>query len=143
MIHHPSENALRFVLHHHSGWLNHANHYDLMLQKSYGADENSAVLATFSTQINQEPSGQGELFRVNEDHRLAYLTLEGALSQNRGTIRRVDSGLLFWLDTRFRSFRLEGLTLKGSFDLEDCEYGQTNPCSKPLVTFVKWRRKVD
>ncbi|HYF51018.1 MAG TPA: hypothetical protein VEJ63_16515 [Planctomycetota bacterium] len=112
---------LRFVVLHHRDWLGHADHYDLMLQKSEGSSDDAAVLATYSTTTDVFPTGSNQRLIVNHDHRRAYLTFEGPLSQNRGRVERVDSGILEWLDPQ--TVRLSGSRLAGTFQLKPADGG--------------------
>ena len=105
---------LRFVVLHHTGWPGHTDHFDLMLQKEEGSGDDSPVLTTYSTERDQFPSA-GVILAPNHDHRRAYLTFEGELSQQRGRVRRVDAGTLEWLGTNH--FRLMGTQLSGEFRL--------------------------
>lgn len=109
---------MRFVLLHHTGWPGHSDHYDLMLQFAAGSSDDDAVLKTFASVEDREPDGTPQRFQLINDHRRAYLAFEGALSGQRGSVKRIDEGEL--LDapdfslTEIR-FRLEGRRLKGSF----------------------------
>ena len=73
---------MRFVIlkHRDSGSL----HYDLMLE----CDD---ALTTWSCSQNPLTHPATQCRRI-ADHRKAYLTYEGAVSQNRGTVQRVESG---------------------------------------------------
>ncbi|MEN6506227.1 MAG: DNA polymerase ligase N-terminal domain-containing protein [Planctomycetaceae bacterium] len=77
--------AERFVILEHSG--HGAVHWDFML-------ESGAALATW--QVGCDPCGlavgEEAAARRLADHRLAYLTYEGAVSGGRGSVRRVASG---------------------------------------------------
>jgi hypothetical protein len=74
----------RFVILHHQ--VDAGEHWDLMV-------EHGDVLLTWS--LLREPVGQPALplhaRRIN-DHRKHYLDYEGPISDNRGWVRRVDSG---------------------------------------------------
>ncbi|REK21858.1 MAG: hypothetical protein DWQ42_18415 [Planctomycetota bacterium] len=76
----------RFVLLHHetpSGY-ERPTHFDLML-------EVGAVLRTWALAARPDESLE-QLAEALGDHRLAYLELEGPLSGNRGSVRRIDEG---------------------------------------------------
>lgn len=106
---------LRFVVLQHTGWPGHPDHYDLMLQKEPGSSDDDTVLATYSTSNNVFPSGSGEILFSNHDHRRAYLTFEGALSQQRGSVTRADEGTMEWIASDI--VRLSGQRLRGEFRL--------------------------
>ena len=73
---------MRFVILRHRG---HGNlHYDLML-------EGGAKLISWSCSQNPLTHPAAECRRI-ADHRKAYLTYEGPVSQNRGTVERIESG---------------------------------------------------
>ena len=108
----------RFVILHHQ--TAGGEHWDLMLQRGGG-------LLTW--QLLREPDGVGSLpipatrkaglgLSVG-DHRLAYLTYEGPISRNRGTVRRVDEGTVSFADIADNRvcFELAGGHLSGRFDL--------------------------
>jgi len=74
----------RFVILHHTGC--GCEHWDLMI-------EHNDVLLTW--QLRTEPAGLASLpiqAKRLDDHRMHYLTYEGPVSQDRGTVRRIDSG---------------------------------------------------
>lgn len=61
-------------------------HFDLMI-------EQGGVLATWRCPIEPEGAAAGPLaIERLADHRLHYLTYEGPISGNRGTVRRHDEG---------------------------------------------------
>ena len=107
--------ALRFVILAHSG--HGPLHYDLMLQRG-------RALVTW--QFAQDPGDSACRplpARRIRDHRLAYLTREGAVSRGRGRVDRVDQGtygLLDVEDARWR-VRLCGRRLVGRFELRRTE----------------------
>ena len=73
---------MRFVILKHQG---HGDlHYDLMLE---GKDK----LVTWSCSQNPLTHPNARCRRI-ADHRKVYLEYEGPVSQNRGTVERVDSG---------------------------------------------------
>lgn len=73
---------MRFVILKHRGCGD--LHYDLML-------EGGAKLTTWSCSQNPLTHQSAQCRRI-ADHRKAYLTYEGAVSQNRGTVERIESG---------------------------------------------------
>ena len=101
----------RFVILHHQ--TDRGEHWDLMLERG-------DLLLTW--QLLGEPESPASLpipARRIGDHRKAYLTYEGPLSRNRGSVRRVDAG-----SVEFEEFTadryvlvLEGERLSGRFAL--------------------------
>ncbi|MGK7941757.1 MAG: DNA polymerase ligase N-terminal domain-containing protein [Crocosphaera sp.] len=75
----------QFVFHHHTGY--GQPHYDLML-------EQGETLATWQLTIplSEIPDEQAIMVQKIQDHRLIYLTYEGAISRGRGQIKRLDFG---------------------------------------------------
>lgn len=101
----------RFAILHHR--LDEGEHWDLML-------EHGDVLLTW--QLLREPINRASLpitARRIGDHRKAYLDYEGPLTDNRGTVRRVDSGIVeFETNTpQYCRFVLSGDRLHGTFIL--------------------------
>lgn len=102
----------RFVILHHQ--LDDSEHFDLMLEHGEG-------LLTWQIPcrpdfLNYFPMPARRL----ADHRKAYLTYEGPVSKNRGTVRRVDAGPLVieeYSDCLCR-FQACGQRLSGTFLLE-------------------------
>lgn len=72
-------------------------HFDLMFETELGG-----ALITYRSAV-WPLENRTELQKLN-DHRRAYLTFEGPLSGNRGTVRRVVRGAFRWIDrpTRLR-----------------------------------------
>jgi len=101
----------RFVILHHRAVL--GDHWDLMLERG-------DVLWTW--QLLRDPTDRANFpipARRIDDHRLAYLTYEGPISGDRGTVRRIDAGT-YRLDSAEEGslvVRLEGATLQGVFTL--------------------------
>ncbi len=86
-------------------------HWDLML-------ETGSVLRTWRLLSPPGPTeGQAE---PTFDHRLLYLTYEGPVSGNRGTVKRWDGGDFDWLrdETDRVQVLLHGATLQGTLTLE-------------------------
>lgn len=76
----------RFVILHHTG--HGCEHWDLMIEHK------NALLAW---QLLGEPNGLASLpidARRIGNHRKHYLEYEGAVSQGRGTVRRIESGTI-------------------------------------------------
>ena len=91
------------------------SHWDLMLERA-------GVLWTW--ELREFPLAYGSyLVRRLADHRLAYLKLEGPLSENRGTVSRVDSGELLvrrWDDAQIEvRLELGGCPLELRLHLEN------------------------
>lgn len=101
----------RFVILHHR--LDSGEHWDLMLERG-------DFLLTW--QLLREPVNHESLpipaCRIG-DHRKYYLTYEGPLTHNRGTVRRVDSGTVEIEENTPKCvrFKLNGGRLCGSFQL--------------------------
>ena len=101
--------STRFVILHHMQ--NDGEHWDLML-------EHAGILWTW--QLEREPTTRDALpmpARRIEDHRLAYLSYEGPISRGRGSVRRIDSGLVEYEDITSQrvAFQLFGERLRGGF----------------------------
>ena len=101
----------RFVILHHR--LENSEHWDLML-------EHGEVLLTW--QLPMEPTGLDcfpMLAKRIADHRKAYLSHEGPISEDRGTVRRISSGIVRIDEiTMFRcGFTIESERWKGEFEL--------------------------
>ena len=99
----------RFVILHHR--LADGEHWDLMLQRG-------DVLLTW--QLLREPIDRSSLpilARRIGDHRKAYLQYEGPISDNRGSVRRVDGGTVDFEETTPNRyiFALNGRRLSGRF----------------------------
>jgi hypothetical protein len=104
----------RFVLLEHE-W--NGLHWDLML-------EVGDVLRTWAIDRPLEP-GIDLPARDLADHRLVYLTYEGEISGNRGSVRRLDQGMyhpLIWQADRVR-VKLFGAQLVGSVELRQVGSG--------------------
>ena len=114
---------LRYVILHHTGWPDHPNHYDFLLQLNPGRDDNDRALKAFATTADLFPA-VGSRFTMNEDHRRAYLDYEGPVSGGRGSVVRVDHGTLRWLFTsRNFKFIASGTKLYGVFCMREIFHG--------------------
>jgi hypothetical protein len=86
-------------------------HWDLML-------EDDAVLLTWALEAFPE---QGLVSRAHSlpDHRLAYLTYQGPVSQNRGSVTRREQGEFRWLHRSSQTLRIQvsGQRLEGEICL--------------------------
>lgn len=108
--------AEEFVIHVHSGF--GPTHFDLMLRRG-------EALATW--QMRQSPlelaPGQSVPARRLGDHRLAYLTYEGAVSGGRGEVARQDKGTYELLadDAEGWRVRLAGGRMRGVYRLRAVE----------------------
>ena len=101
----------RFVILHHR--LGDGEHWDLMLERG-------DILLTW--QLLRDPTVPDSFpipARRIGDHRKAYLTYEGPLTGNRGTVRRVDSGTVEFEEntTQCCRFTVSGDRLRGTFVL--------------------------
>jgi hypothetical protein len=79
----PEPVPLHYVVLRHEGVAE--PHYDLMLEVAPGS-----ALATW--RLNEWPPTQHATFTPLPDHRRAYLTYEGPISGDRGTVRRIAGG---------------------------------------------------
>ena len=87
----PTKEAPRFVILFHQvpesnsgSQQGRKNHWDLMIQSR-------EILETWSLEKPFQPHATVAAQKL-PPHRLAYLTYEGAISRNRGSVERVDSG---------------------------------------------------
>lgn len=88
-------------------------HWDFMI-------EAGEVLQTWRLANAPTPGGVIEAAALS-DHRRLYLDYEGAVSGNRGTVRRWDAGLFTEASastTHHRLFALDGAKLRGSCALQ-------------------------
>lgn len=105
----------RFVLLRHEcpPELGKPSHWDLML-------EDDGVLLTWSLPELPTPDGLAAFSTRLDDHRLAYLDYEGPLSDERGSVSRVDAGEFRWVeraDLKLVAF-LEGSQLQGRLTMQ-------------------------
>jgi hypothetical protein len=102
----------KFVILHHAG--HGPEHWDFML-------EQGDALATWQCPVNPAVLSAGESITCPRlpDHRLAYLTYEGAVSRNRGEVRRVAQGEYQCLSTdqHHRQLRLVGREITSLVEL--------------------------
>ncbi len=75
----------RFVVLHHTGHPVEADHYDLMI-------EDRGVLMTWRVPIPPQDATRAVAVTALPSHRIAYLTYEGPISNNRGRVARHDAG---------------------------------------------------
>ena len=102
----------RFVILHHQ--IHDSEHWDLML-------EHGDSLLTWQLPLLPDSLSRVQVScRRLADHRKEYLTYEGPVSKNRGTVTRVDSGPMIILELTDRTcrFELQGLHFSGSLMLE-------------------------
>lgn len=101
-----------FVILHHTG--SGPEHWDFML-------EEAGVLATWQCPSNPAALSPGETLLCQKlpDHRTAYLTYEGPVSDGRGEVRRVEEGSYNQLaaSPKHRRVRLHGKTPLGLVEL--------------------------
>ena len=94
--------ALRYVVLRHEGIPQ--PHFDLMFETAEGS-----LLATW--RCDEWPvTAHSKLQRIAE-HRRAYLELEGPLSGNRGSVRRIAAGTFQWDETKRRVILDEGASI--------------------------------
>ncbi len=102
----------QFVFHHHTGY--GEPHYDLMLH-------HGEALATWQLTIplSQIPDDQEIIVRKIQDHRLIYLTYQGAISGGRGEIKRLERGDFepLIIEASYWYFILNGQQLKTHYEL--------------------------
>ncbi len=105
----------RFVILHHVQA--QGEHWDLMLQTG-------AVLATWRlAALPDANTGRAVPAEAIGDHRLDYLTYEGPLSRDRGSVRRIDEGryaLLEQVGTHW-TIDFQGRILRGTWRLNERE----------------------
>lgn len=101
-----------FVILHHTGC--GPEHWDFMFEESDG-------LATWQCPVNpaELSPGEGIMCHRLPEHRRAYLTYEGPISDGRGEVRRVEEGRYECLirDERRRRVQLHGRVLNGLLEL--------------------------
>ncbi len=100
-------------------------HWDLML-------EVGAVLRTWRL---LSPPGPGEgRAESSFDHRLVYLTYEGPVGGNRGTVQRWDAGDYAWLKEEVDrvQIQLQGARLQGTLELCRQSEGTWSVCWQPV-----------
>ena len=87
-------------------------HWDFLL-------ESGGVLRAWRVLAEPTPGTQAQVEPIG-DHRLLYLDYEGAVSNNRGTVKRWDAGTFEWLtDTAERvEVVLQGKRVKGRVVIE-------------------------
>ena len=84
----PPIATLRFVIQHHRTKV--GQHWDLML-------ESGPILATWQLWRTPDSLADGPIPATKiGDHRQAYLTYEGPLTDDRGTVQIYDQGTLKW-----------------------------------------------
>ena len=114
----PPRGPCRFVVLKHT--VGDAEHYDLMLQWSPGADAEEHTLKTWSTESNCCPS-DGCVLTRKPDHRQAYLDYEGPVRADQGEVSRADAGIFRVLDDPIGghiAVSFLGRRLRGSFLFE-------------------------
>ena len=107
----PPTATLRFVIQHHR--TKDGEHWDLMLQSG-------PILATWQLWRSPGTVADGPIPATQiGDHRKAYLTYEGPLSGDRGTVQIYDRGTLKWQTRHEDRFviKLRGEIIRGTFVL--------------------------
>jgi hypothetical protein len=102
------------VLHHDINLPARVPHFDLML-------ENEGILWTW--ELPRLPTlTDSVIARRIADHRLVYLNYEGPISQERGSVRRIDQGELQILAATSELIvaKVEGQLLRGCLALQRC-----------------------
>lgn len=89
------------------------SHWDLMFQQG-------DALRTWAVAEMPPATGAAIQGRLLPPHRLAYLDYEGAVSGDRGHVRRLDRGTLQWItDTPQRAvIRIAGQRLRGQLSFQ-------------------------
>ena len=107
----PPTATLRFVIQHHRTKV--GQHWDLMLQSG-------PILATWQLWRTPDSLADGPIQATKiGDHRQAFLTYEGPLTGNRGTVQIYDQGTLKW-HARHEDrivIELHGAIIQGTFVL--------------------------
>jgi hypothetical protein len=77
------------------------SHFDWLLERAAGDDEEERALAAFRVDRFDTLFAPGvfQAARI-QDHRRRYLTYEGRISDGRGTVERVASGRILEFDER-------------------------------------------
>ncbi len=102
---------MQFVIQIHSG--QGPTHWDLMLQ-------DGEALATWQlAALPPQRAGQALPARALAAHRLAYLTYEGPVNNNRGRVDKLDGGEYITLARTAErwEFQLQGAAIAGRFEL--------------------------
>lgn len=77
------------------------SHFDWLLERTAGVDENERALAAFRVDQSDALLAPG-VFQATriQDHRRRYLTYQGPISNGRGIVERVASGRILQFDER-------------------------------------------
>ncbi len=104
--------ADQFVIHEHSGY--GPLHFDFMLQSG-------SVLATWQLPASPAELQAGQCLpaRKLSDHRIAYLTYQGPVSNGRGQVKALDTGSFNSISSAKGLWEVEliGKVLRGRFEL--------------------------
>lgn len=80
--------SLRYVVLHHSGI--ESPHFDLLFELDVGDEKLTSL------RCPRWPVGVGDRLEESDPHRRAYLNYEGQVSNDRGSVKRVDEGTIDW-----------------------------------------------
>lgn len=105
----------RFTVLRHTACLGKEDHYDIVIEKSFGTDTEEVALAKYES-LNISSTIEAAYER---EVRRRYLTYEGSMGENRGYVSRVDSGNCRKLGNG--NFLLEGKIL--SLELKELKGG--------------------
>lgn len=86
----PPNKWHRFAVLRHAGWKEKPDHYDLLMETSSGEDLQEESLAEF--QGYEHPPKSEFYIKPDKSIRRRYLFYEGEMSNNRGHVKRIDSG---------------------------------------------------
>ncbi len=116
--------TLRYVLLRHS--LEARNvHYDLMLELRPGGGSSARTLWGLQRTDLPRHGARRLEWRTHRMHRRRYLTSEGHIGQNRGSVKRIDKGHYCVVQIgRYLTLEISGKLLSGRFRLLRSGYGQ-------------------
>jgi hypothetical protein len=87
-------------------------HFDVMFEDA--SPDGDVKLLTFAVPLAPD-SDHAQLVERIADHRIEYLTMEGPVGGNRGSVTRVDQGTFEWIDRTNKRWqvRVTGKRLRG------------------------------
>lgn len=72
-----------------------SSHFDWLIERAAGADPDERALIAFRTDVRADEAADRTFNGVRiTDHRRLYLDFEGALSDSRGHVQRIASGVV-------------------------------------------------